>query len=128
MKVAVIGATGRTGRLIVDEARPQGASGNAYPVVGERPPLPIWILRRLLRTRTSLGWSRLLLEATSTGPIARLSRLTDGPAVGALHASPELLEHPAPISRRDVATLLVGLLESPGAVSNALNVTTAARA
>jgi uncharacterized protein YbjT (DUF2867 family) len=205
MKVAVIGATGRTGRLVVDEARRQGheviactrrpglladvdelttivegdASDpatlrralaeavistvpggkrthphaaeevttaivsamreydvarlvvtSAYPVVGDRPRLPMWILRRLLRTAYAdvARMEQIVAGSNLDWTVARLNRLNDGPAAGALRASPELLDHPAPISRRDVATFLVGLLESPGAVRNALNVTTAARA
>lgn len=207
MKVAVIGATGRTGRLVVDEARRRGheviactrrpglladvdelttivegdasdpatvrralagaeavistvPGGNrahphaaeelttaivsamreydvarlvvtsAYPVVGDRPRLPMWVLRRLLRTAYAdvARMEQIVAGSNLDWTIARLNRLIDGPASGALRASPELLDHPAPISRRDVATFLVGLLESPGAVRNALNVTTAARA
>jgi uncharacterized protein YbjT (DUF2867 family) len=103
---------------------------SAYPVVGDRPRLPMWVLRRLLRTAYAdvARMEQIVAGSNLDWTIARLNRLIDGPTSGALSASPELLDHPAPISRRDVATFLVGLLESPAAVRNALNVTTAARA
>jgi hypothetical protein len=90
----------------------------------------MWILRRLLRTAYAdvARMEQVVAGSNLDWTIARLNRLIDGPGVGALRASPELLDHPAPISRRDAATFLVGLLESPGAVRNALNVTSAARA
>ena len=86
---------------------------SAYPVVGDRPRLPMWVLRRLPRNPYA--------------DVARMEQIVAGSNLDRT-TSPELLDHPAPISRRDVAALLVGLLESPGAVRNALNVTTAARA
>ncbi|HEY0691224.1 MAG TPA: NAD(P)-binding oxidoreductase [Kribbella sp.] len=86
---------------------------SAYPVVGDRPRLPMWVLRRL-------PWNPY-------ADVARMEQIVAGSNLDRT-TSPELLDHPAPISRRDVAALLVGLLESPGAVRNALNVTTAARA
>jgi hypothetical protein len=71
---------------------------SAYPLVGDR--LPRWILRRLLRTAYAdvARMEQIVAGSNLDWTIARLNRLIDGPAAGALDASAELLDHPAPIS------------------------------
>ena len=54
--------------------------------------------------------------------IARLNRLTNGPAIGSIITTPELIARPRAISRADVAETLVNLITDPSAERLALNI------
>lgn len=97
---------------------------SAYPVVGDRPRVPIWILRRVLATAYAdvAEMERILTASELDWIIARLNRLTDKPASGAITSSIELLDRARGHSRADAAALLLDLAERPGPARFAVNV------
>ncbi|NRQ32201.1 SDR family oxidoreductase [Nonomuraea sp. NN258] len=87
---------------------------SAYPIVGERPRLAIWLLNRLLATSyADVRAMEALVRATDLDwTIARLNRLTDKPPTGRVTCSGDLLDSPRPMSRADSAAALLDLAES----------------
>jgi putative NADH-flavin reductase len=97
---------------------------SAYPVVADRPRLPVMVLRTLLATAFS---DVSAMEVTVTGSglewtIVRLNRLTDGPGTGTVRTSRDLFAKPRAISRADVATVLLDVVEDDTLARAALNV------
>jgi uncharacterized protein YbjT (DUF2867 family) len=97
---------------------------SAYPIVGDRPRLPIWILRRVLATAYAdvSQMERVVSASALAWTIARLNRLTDKPATGAITSSTGLLAKSRPHSRADTAALLLDLAENGAPAQTAINV------
>lgn len=96
----------------------------AYPMVADRPRLPVWVLRRLLAVPyADNARAEALVRASDLDwTIVRLNRLTDKPATGAITTTTGLFAKPRPHSRADAATVLLDLAEDPDAVRTAVNV------
>ena len=97
---------------------------SAYPIVGDRPRLPIWILRRILATPYADVSQMEQIVSTSDldWTIARLNRLTDKPATGAITTSTGPLTKPRPHTRADTAATLLDLTENPTSARTAINI------
>jgi uncharacterized protein YbjT (DUF2867 family) len=97
---------------------------SAYPIVGDRPRLPLWILRRVFATPyADVAAMEGIVSATDLDwTVVRLNRLNDGPAIGSLTTSPGLLAAPRSHTRADAAALLLDLAESSRHTGTALNV------
>ncbi|MGP3931581.1 NAD(P)-dependent oxidoreductase [Nonomuraea sp. KM88] len=97
---------------------------SAYPIVGVRPRVPIWILRRVLATPYAdvSRMERIVSAADLDWTIARLNRLVDRPATGAITTGTGLLAKPRPHSRADTAAMLLDLAEDSQTARSALNV------
>ncbi|MGD7731593.1 NAD(P)-dependent oxidoreductase [Propionibacteriaceae bacterium G57] len=97
---------------------------SAYPIVGERPRIPIMILRALFAA--SYADARAMEAHLDTSEldwtIVRFNRLTDGPATGRTVVTPALLDNPAPLSRSDAAAVLLDIATGPAHARTALNV------
>ncbi|MFI6788121.1 NAD(P)-dependent oxidoreductase [Nonomuraea sp. NPDC050383] len=95
-----------------------------YPNVARRPYLVLWLLRRLLAT--PYADARELEQAVAASDldwtIARLTRLTDGPAAGSGLVSHGLLAKPRALTRADVATTLLDIVHDPGVSRAAVNI------
>jgi NAD(P)H-binding len=134
--IAIIAAPGRGGphcmadvarvvtRAMVDQGVRRLVVTDPYPIVGDRPRLLIWLLRRMLAdayadaltmehvvTSTDLDWS-----------IVRLNRLVDKPARGTAHLSRDLLVKPSSISRADAASVVLDVVEDRTLAKVAVNV------
>jgi uncharacterized protein YbjT (DUF2867 family) len=98
---------------------------SAYPIAGDRPRLPIWVLRRVLATPyTDMAQMEQIVTASDLDwTIARLNRLTSKPATGAISTSTGLLDRSRPHSRADTAAVLLDLAERPVPARSAVNVT-----
>lgn len=97
---------------------------SAYPIVGDRPRLPMVILRRLLAIPFADNAEREQIVCASDldWTIARLNRLTDKPATGAILTSTSLLAKPRSHSRADAAALLLDIAADPALAKTALNI------
>jgi putative NADH-flavin reductase len=97
---------------------------SAYPMVADRPRLPVWILRRLLAVpyADNARAEQLIRGSDLDWTIVRLNRLTDKPATGAITTTTGLFARPRPHSRADAATVLLDLAADPDAVRTAINV------
>ncbi|TDD06091.1 NAD(P)-dependent oxidoreductase [Nonomuraea diastatica] len=97
---------------------------SAYPIVGVRPRVAIWILRRVLATPYAdvSQMERIVSACDLDWTIARLNRLVDRPATGAITISTGLLAKPRPHSRADSAATLLDLAEDPETARSALNI------
>ncbi len=98
---------------------------SAYPIAGDRPRLPIWVLRRVLATPYAdvAQMEQIITASDLDWTIARLNRLTSKPATGAITTSTGLLDRPRPHSRADTAAVLLDLAERPVPARSAVNVT-----
>jgi uncharacterized protein YbjT (DUF2867 family) len=98
---------------------------SAYPIVGDRPRLPIWILRRVLASQyTDVAQMEQIISASSLAwTIARLNRLTSKPATGAITMSTGLLPRARAHTRADTAATLLDLAEDPALARTPVNVT-----
>jgi uncharacterized protein YbjT (DUF2867 family) len=97
---------------------------SAYPIVGDRPRLPIWVLRRILATPyADVSQMEQIISASNLDwTIARLNRLTGKPATGAITTSTSLLTRPRPHTRADTAAALLDLAENPTTARAAVNI------
>ncbi|MEV0149004.1 MULTISPECIES: NAD(P)-binding oxidoreductase [unclassified Nonomuraea] len=95
-----------------------------YPTVARRPYLVMWLLRRLLATpyADARALERAVAASDLDWTIARLTRLTDGPATGSVLVSHGLLARPRALTRADVATTLLDIAQDPGLSRAAVNV------
>jgi uncharacterized protein YbjT (DUF2867 family) len=98
---------------------------SAYPVAGDRPRLPVWILRRVLAVPYAdvAQMEQIITASGLDWTIARLNRLTSKPATGAITTSTGLLARPRPHSRADTAAVLLDLAERPAPARDAVNIT-----
>lgn len=97
---------------------------SAYPIVADRPRLPIWILRRLLATPYAdvSEMEQIISTSDLDWTIARLNRLTSKPPTGATTTSTSLLAEPRPLTRADAASILLDLAENTTPAQTAINV------
>ncbi|TDD01793.1 hypothetical protein E1292_24960 [Nonomuraea deserti] len=97
---------------------------SAYPIVGVRPRVPMWILRRVLATpyADASRMEQIVSACDLDWTVARLNRLVDGPATGAITTSTGLLAKPRPHSRADTAATLLDLAEESDTARSALNI------
>lgn len=97
---------------------------SAYPIVADRPRLLIWILRRLLATPYAdvSKMEQIISTSDLDWTIARLNRLTNKPATGAIATSTSLLTKPRPHTRADTASILLDLAETTASAQTAINI------
>lgn len=97
---------------------------SAYPIVGSRPRVPILILRRVLATAYAdvAEMERIVSESDLDWIIARLNRLTDKPASGAVRVDTEIPARGSAHSRADAAAVMLDLAERAGPARYAVNV------
>jgi putative NADH-flavin reductase len=97
---------------------------SAYPIVGDRSRLPMAILRRVLAIPYADNAEREQIVSASDldWTIARLNRLTDKPATGAIVTSPDLLVKPHSITRADTAVALLDMVQDATLARTAINV------
>lgn len=97
---------------------------SAYPIVADRPKLPIALLRLLLAIPYAdvAAMERIVSSSDLDWTIVRLNRLTDGPATGDLQVSRGVLARPRSLSRADAAALLVRAVRDPALIRTAVNV------
>ncbi|MET7461209.1 NAD(P)-binding oxidoreductase [Nonomuraea sp. NPDC005501] len=95
-----------------------------YPNVARRPYLVLWLLRRLLATpyADAHALEQAVAASDLDWTIARLTRLTDGPAAGSGLVSHGLLAKPRALTRADVATTLLDIVHDPGLSRAAVNI------
>lgn len=124
--IAVVAARTRKGphhtaavaRVITDAMTRAGVRGlvitSAYPIVAERPRVPVALLRWLLADAYAdlAEMERLVAASDLDGTVVRLNRLLDGPARGDARLSTGLLDRAGPITRADVAATLLDLAET----------------
>lgn len=98
---------------------------SAYPIVGDRPRLPTWILRRVLATQyaDAAQMEQIISASGLAWTIARLNRLTSKPATGAITMSTSLLLRPRAHTRADTAATLLDLAENSTMARTPVNVT-----
>jgi putative NADH-flavin reductase len=96
---------------------------SAYPIVVEDPALGMAILRRLLAASYADGaeMERIIRGSDLDWTIARLNRLTNKPATGAVHTSRGLLAKPSAITRADAAALLLDVVADSSLARTAIN-------
>jgi len=96
---------------------------SAYPIVGDRPRLPMAILRLVLKDAYAdvAAMERELRETSLDWTIARLNRLIDKPAQGPLEISTVLLDRPRAMTRADTASALLDIVADPGFAGRAVN-------
>lgn len=136
--VAIIGASSRRGphqaaavsRVLIPAMTGASVSrfviASAYPVVAEKPRLVIGLLRLILADAyADLAAMEQIVsgQAGLAWTIARLSRLTDGPARGGTRISRELLARPSAITRADAAAALLDIAADRSLADAAVNVT-----
>lgn len=102
---------------------------SAYPLVGQRPRLPMVLLRRIFAAAyaDAAAMERHVTATDLDWTIVRLNRLTDRPGRGDLTLSRQLLDRPTAISRTDAAAILLDLAETGSYAGAAVNVTTRSR-
>lgn len=96
---------------------------SAYPLVADRPRLPITVLRRVFAAAYA---DAAALEHTVTASdldwtIARLNRLTDSPVRRGTRISPDLFTKPTALTRADAAAALLDITESADHLAVAVN-------
>jgi putative NADH-flavin reductase len=97
---------------------------SAYPIVGDRPRLPIALLRWVLAAAyaDAAEAARIISATELDWTIAYLNRLTDKPATGRFRVSRELFSRPSSISRADAAAALLDAAENPALAKASINV------
>jgi len=135
--VAIIGASSPRGphqiaavtRVLIPAMTGAGVSRlvitSAYPVVAVKPRLVIGLLRFMLADAYADAADMEQIVSGQAGlawTIARLSRLTDGPARGGTRISRELLTRPSAITRADAAAALLDIAADASLAAAAVNV------
>jgi NAD(P)H-binding len=97
---------------------------SAYPIIVDKPPLAMAVLRRLLATSyaDNAAMEQLVSSSGLDWTIVRLNRLTNKAATGAVHTSRGLLERPRAIARADAAATLLDIVADPALARTAINV------
>lgn len=97
---------------------------SAYPLVAERPRLPLAILRRLFAGAyaDAAAMEAVIMASGLDWTIARLNRLTDAPPTRRPRISRDLFAHPTALTRADAATTLLDLAETATHLHAAVNV------
>lgn len=135
--VAIIGASSPRGphqiaavtRLLIPAMTGAGVSRfvitSAYPVVAVKPRLQIGLLRFMLADvyADAAAMEQIVSSQAGVGwTIARLNRLTDGPARGGTRISRELLTRPSALTRADAAAALLDIAADASLATAAVNV------
>jgi putative NADH-flavin reductase len=96
---------------------------SAYPIVGDKPRLPMALLRALFAApyADNAAMERLVSASNLDWTIVRLNRLTDKPARGAVCSSRELLDKPSSITRADAAAALLEITQDATLAKTAIN-------
>jgi putative NADH-flavin reductase len=96
---------------------------SAYPIVADRPRIPIAALRRLFADAYADAAQMEEIVSTSSleWTIVRLNRLTDQPARGAVRISHGIFDRPASLTRADAAASLLDTLADPTFARTAVN-------
>lgn len=97
---------------------------SAYPVVAREPRLLIWLLRRVFAISYAdvTTMERELDASDLDWTVLRLNRLTGAAAADAAVVSADLLARPLPVSRADVARVILDTVDEPDTVRVAMNV------
>jgi uncharacterized protein YbjT (DUF2867 family) len=97
---------------------------SAYPIVGDRPRIPIAMLRLVLRASyADLAQMEQVVSASDLDwTIARFNRLLDKPPRGEVIISRDLLGKPAGLTRADAALALLDLAETGTYARSAANI------
>jgi uncharacterized protein YbjT (DUF2867 family) len=96
---------------------------SAYPIVANKPRLPIALLRFMLADAyADLSRMEQIVSASDLDwTIVRLNRLTDRPARGALRTSRGLFDKPSAMTRADAAATLLDIVEDGATAKTAIN-------
>lgn len=97
---------------------------SAYPVVADRPRVPIWMLRRLLAVPYAdvTRMEDIITASVLDWTVVRLNRLTDKPGVGGAAVSRQLLAHARSLTRADAAAVLLDVVADDLHAGAAVNV------
>jgi uncharacterized protein YbjT (DUF2867 family) len=139
--IAVIGPASRKGPHQVSEVAAtliaaMGDEGvrrlvitSAYPLVGDRPRIPIAVLRKILAAvyADAAAMERAVSDSSLDWTIARLNRLTNKPATGQARISAGLFARPTAITRADTARALLDITEDLALARAAVNIAGPAR-
>jgi hypothetical protein len=115
-------------RVIVDQMIGSGVRRliitSVYPLVGDKPRLPIALLRLILADAyaDAAAMERIVSAADLNWTIARLNRLADKPATGGVRISSGLFDKPTALTRADAAATLLDIIADGTAIRNAVNV------
>jgi len=134
--IAVIAAPARTGphhtaavtRVLAGVLPGTGvrrlAITSAYPIVAERPRIPIALLRWALADAyaDAAAMEQIVSTVDLDWTVVRLNRLVDRPASGRVLISRSQLDRPRPIARADAAATLLDTVESTAYARTAINV------
>lgn len=95
-----------------------------YPILVDKPPLGMAVLRRLLATpyADNSAMARIVEASELDWTIAYLNRLTNKPANGKVHTSRGPLAKPRAITRADAAATLLDIAEDNTLTKTAINV------
>ena len=139
--IAVIGPASRNGPHQVAEVAgtiiaAMGDEGvrrlvitSAYPLVADRPRVPIALLRRILAAvyADAAAMERAVSDSGLDWTIARLNRLTSNPATGQARITPALFAKPTAITRADAARVLLDITEDQALARTSVNIAGPAR-
>lgn len=97
---------------------------SAYPIVAGKPRLAIAALWKVLAAAyaDAQEMEQVVTPSETGWTIARLNRLTDGPARGGTRITSGLLDKPTALTRADAAAALTGIAENNTMARAALNV------
>ena len=97
---------------------------SAYPIVGDRPRVPMALLRLIFAANyaDARAMEHVVTASDLQWTIARLNRLTNGPATRDTRLTTDLLGRPWAIPRADAAAVLVDLAEDGEYARTAVNV------
>jgi putative NADH-flavin reductase len=96
---------------------------SAYPIVGDKPRLPMALLKAIFAApyADNAAMEQLVSTSDLDWTIARLNRLTDKPARGAVRTSRDLLDKPSSITRADAAATLLDITHDAALAKTAIN-------
>jgi uncharacterized protein YbjT (DUF2867 family) len=134
--IAIVGAPSRKGphatadvaRVVTHAMADAGVrrfvAPNPYPIVGNKPRLPLAVLRAIFSAAyaDAAEMERVVAATDLDWTIARLNRLLDKPPRGTATITRELLDDPRAITRADAAATLLDLAESDTFARTAVNV------
>src|SRR5262245_902343 len=96
---------------------------NPYPIVADKPRLPIAILRLILADAyaDASNMEQIVSASVLDWTIVRLNKLTDQPAQGGVRITRDLFDKPTAITRADAAATLLDIVEDPTTIKAAIN-------
>jgi putative NADH-flavin reductase len=120
--------TAEVTRMVADAMASAGVSRlvvtSPYPLVAEKPRLPLALLRRFLAAAYAdqAEMERIVSTSDLEWTIARLNRLTDKPGRGRVEMSTGLLDKASAVTRADAATVVLDLVADHAYARAAVNV------